>query len=214
MKIPSIFVYTHDSIGLGEDGPTHQAVEQLASLRCTPQLDTWRPCDTVESAVCWKQAIVRSDGPSALIFSRQGLPHQARDESQLADISRGAYVLFENAASPEAILIATGSEVGLAMDAAQQLAEGGCRIRVVSMPCAEVFGRQDAAYREAVLPAAVTARVAVEASHADYWYKFVGLGGKVIGMTSFGESAPANVLMEYFGFTVEKVVDAVTGVLN
>ncbi len=217
MKQPSIFVYTHDSIGLGEDGPTHQPVEQMANLRTTPNMRTWRPCDTVESAVSWKSALERTDGPSALIFSRQGLPHQNRDAQQVADIERGAYVLLdtnaESGGEPDAILIATGSEVGLAMDAAQTLAAKGRRVRVVSMPCAELFCDQDAAYRESVLPSAVLARVAVEAGIADYWYKFVGLDGRVVGMTGFGESAPASDLFKHFGFTVAAVVEAVEDTL-
>ena len=213
MKQPAIFVYTHDSIGLGEDGPTHQPVEQLTALRSTPNMQTWRPCDTVESAVCWKAAIERTDGPSALIFSRQGLPHQQRKEQQVADIAKGAYVLSDVDGTPDAILIATGSEVGLAMSAAQQLAGKGVQVRVVSMPCAEVFSQQDAGYRESVLPSDVLARVAVEALHADFWYKFVGLDGRVVGMTTFGESAPASDLMQHFGFTVDNVVATVEDVL-
>jgi transketolase len=213
MKQPSIFVYTHDSIGLGEDGPTHQPVEQLTSLRTTPNIQTWRPCDAVESAVAWKAAIERSDGPTALIFSRQGLAHQQRDDAQLDAIARGAYVLHEPGGSLDGILIATGSEVQLARDAAQQLATQGKNIRVVSMPCAELFEAQDAQYREQVLPSDVLARVAVEAGHADYWYKYVGLDGRVVGMTSFGESAPASDLMKHFGFTVENVVETVADIL-
>ncbi len=209
----SIFVYTHDSIGLGEDGPTHQPVEQLTALRATPNLHTWRPCDAVESAVCWKAAIQRSDGPSALIFSRQGLAHQERDASQLADIERGAYILRDAAGPLDGILIATGSEVQLALDAANKLAGEGKHIRVVSMPCAEVFELQDALYRESVLPSDVLARVAVEAGHADYWYKYVGLDGRVVGMQSFGESAPAAALMEHFGFTVDNVADTLGEIL-
>lgn len=208
MKQRAIFVYTHDSVGLGEDGPTHQPVEQLSALRSTPNLHTWRPCDAVESAVCWKSAIVRHDGPSALVFSRQGLAPMARDADQVANIERGGYVL-RAAANPQALLIATGSEVELAMQSAQQLAEQGIEAQVVSMPCAELFSAQDAAYRDSVLPPAVRARVAVEALHADYWYKFVGLDGRVVGMTSFGESAPGDVLMKHFGFTVDNVVAAV-----
>jgi transketolase len=205
MGIQSIFVYTHDSIGLGEDGPTHQPVEQLSALRSTPNLHTWRPCDTVESAACWKSAIVRRDGPSALVFSRQGLVPMPRSTQQVADIERGGYIL-RDCDAPQAVVIATGSEVELAMVAAEQLAEQGTQVRVVSMPCAEIFSAQDADYREAVLPAALRARVAVEALHADYWYKFVGLDGRVVGMTSFGESAPGGELMKEFGFTVENVV--------
>ena len=213
MKQRSIFVYTHDSIGLGEDGPTHQPVEQVASLRNTPNMHAWRPCDSVESAVSWKSAIERFDGPSALIFSRQGLPHQERSAAQVADIAKGAYILKDSVGTPEAILIATGSEVGLAMDAAKALEAKGKNIRVVSMPCAEIFCKQDAAYIESVLPASVAARVAVEALHKDYWYKFVGLNGAIVGMDTFGESAPIADLMKHFGFTVEKVVAAVEGVL-
>jgi transketolase len=213
MKQRSIFVYTHDSIGLGEDGPTHQPVEQVASLRNTPNMHAWRPCDAVESAVSWKSAIERFDGPSALIFSRQGLPHQERTTAQVADIAKGAYILKDSVGTPEAILIATGSEVGLAMDAAKALEAKGKNIRVVSMPCAEIFCKQDAAYIESVLPASVAARVAVEALHKDYWYKFVGLNGAIVGMDTFGESAPIADLMKHFGFTVEKVVAAVEGVL-
>ena len=213
MKQPTIFVYTHDSIGLGEDGPTHQPVEQLTALRATPNLQTWRPCDTVESAVCWKAAIERTDGPSALIFSRQGLPHQSRGQRQVASIEKGAYVLREVEGTPDAILIATGSEVQLAVSAAELLAGKGVQVRVVSMPCAEVFSQQDAAYRESVLPSDVLARVAVEALHADFWYKFVGLDGRVVGMTTFGESAPIDELMPHFGFTVDNVVATVEDVL-
>jgi transketolase len=213
MKQRAIFVYTHDSIGLGEDGPTHQPVEQVASLRNTPNMHAWRPCDAVESAVSWKSAIERFDGPSALIFSRQGLPHQERSAAQVADIAKGAYILKDSVGTPEAILIATGSEVGLAMDAAKELEAKGKNVRVVSMPCAEIFCKQDAAYIESVLPASVSARVAVEALHKDYWYKFVGLNGAIVGMDTFGESAPIADLMKHFGFTVEKVVAAVEGVL-
>ena len=213
MKQQSIFVFTHDSIGLGEDGPTHQPVEQLTALRATPNLQTWRPCDAVESAVAWKAAIERHDGPSALVFSRQGLPHQSRDSQQLAAVARGAYVLSDCSGTPDAILIATGSEVHLAMEAAGQLAAKGKQVRVVSMPCAELYEQQDAAYRESVLPSDVLARVAVEALHADYWYKYVGLDGRVVGMTSFGESAPAGDLMRHFGFTVDNVVAVVEDIL-
>lgn len=213
MKQPVIFVYTHDSIGLGEDGPTHQPVEQLTALRATPNLQTWRPCDTVESAVAWKMAIERTDGPSTMVFSRQGLPHQQRDEQQLADVARGGYVLHECAGKPEAIIIATGSEVQLAIAAADQLGRAGKQVRVVSMPCAEIFEAQDAGYRESVLPSDVLARVAVEAAHMDFWYKYVGLDGRIVGMSSFGESAPAGELMQQFGFTVDNVVAAVEDVV-
>jgi transketolase len=206
MKKRVIYVFTHDSIGLGEDGPTHQPIEQLASLRCTPNLDTWRPADAVESAVAWKYAIERNDGPSALIFSRQNLTHQQRDAGQLSDITRGGYVLKDCAGEPELILIATGSEVGLAVQAYDQLTAEGRQVRVVSMPCTSVFDSQDAGYKQAVLPLQVSARIAIEAAHADYWYKYVGLEGRVIGMTTFGESGPAPALFEEFGFTLENLV--------
>jgi transketolase len=209
MKQKTIFVYTHDSIGLGEDGPTHQPVEQLTALRSTPNLHTWRPCDTVESAVCWKSAIERKDGPSALIFSRQGLAPQLRNKDQLANVARGGYILRDYSSEPQAIIIATGSEVELAIDAANDLSAKGVKVRVVSMPCAEIFAAQESSYRDAVLPPSVRTRVAVEAGHADYWYKFVGLDGRVVGMTTFGESAPGGELMKQFGFTVENVVKAV-----
>ena len=205
MKQQSIFVYTHDSIGLGEDGPTHQPVEQLSALRSTPNLNTWRPCDTVESAVCWKSAIENQNGPSALVFSRQSLAPMPRSDEQVAAISRGGYVL-KDSADPQAILIATGSEVELAMQASDTLARKGISTRVVSMPCAEIFSAQGVDYQDSVLPPAVRARVAVEALHADYWHKFVGLDGRVVGMRSFGESAPGGELMSEFGFTVENVV--------
>lgn len=214
MGIQSIFVYTHDSIGLGEDGPTHQAVEQLTALRATPKMTTWRPCDTVESAVAWKAAIEHRNGPSALIFTRQGLTPQARDAAQVANIQRGGYILRDCQGEPEAILIATGSEVELAVSAAEKLAGEGRKIRVVSMPSPELFEQQDAEYREAVLPLAITARVAVEAAHADFWYKYVGLDGRIVGMTTFGESAPADELFEYFGFTVDNVVSTVAELLE
>ena len=218
MGQPQILVYTHDSIGLGEDGPTHQPVEQLTALRATPGLNAWRPCDAVEAAVAWRAAIERRDGPSALVFSRQGLPHQARDAAQVAAIARGGYVLRdcegEGERAPEAVIIATGSEVALAVGAAERLAEQGRAVRVVSLPCAEVFEQQDAAYRETVLPSNLLARVAVEAGHRDWWYKYVGLDGRIVGMDSFGESAPAAALFEEFGFTVDNVVAAVDEVLQ
>jgi len=206
MKKRVLYVFTHDSIGLGEDGPTHQPIEQLASLRGTPNLDTWRPADAVESAVAWKYAIERADGPSALVFSRQNLPHQPRDAQQLADIARGGYVLKDSVGEPELILIATGSEVGLAVAAYDKLTAAGHKVRVVSMPSTSVFDAQDAGYKQDVLPLQVGARIAIEASHADYWYKYVGLEGRIIGMTSFGESAPAPALFEHFGFTVDNIV--------
>ncbi len=204
-----IHVYTHDSIGLGEDGPTHQPIEQIASLRGTPNMSLWRPCDMVESAVAWKSALERVDGPSALIFTRQALPHQQRDAEQLANVARGAYVLSDCEGEAEAIIIATGSEVKLAMAAQQALAAKGKKIRVVSMPSTDVFDSQDGDYRESVLPSHIPARVAVEAAHRDYWYKYVGLDGRIVGMDSFGESAPAEALFEYFGITTEAVVEAV-----
>lgn len=211
MKIRNIFVYTHDSIGLGEDGPTHQGVEQTATLRMIPRMSVWRPCDGVETALAWKAAIEKQDGPSCLILTRQNLPFQARTAEQVAGITKGAYVLKDCAGTPDAIIIATGSEVALAVGAAEQLS--GKKIRVVSMPCVDVFLAQDAAYREAVLPAAVTARVAVEAGVTAGWYQFVGLNGKVVGLDTFGESAPAPVLFKHFGFTVENVKAAVESVL-
>lgn len=211
MKQQAIYVFTHDSIGLGEDGPTHQPVEQLTALRATPGMHSWRPCDTVETAAAWKSALERSDGPTSLILSRQGLPHQARDTAQVDAIARGGYILKDCEGTPDAIIIATGSEVSLAVAAAEQLADK--QVRVVSMPCCEVFEQQDAAYRESVLPSDVLARVAVEALHADFWYKYVGLDGRVVGMTSFGESAPAGALFEHFGFTADNVVAAVEDVL-
>jgi transketolase len=213
MQQPVIFVYTHDSIGLGEDGPTHQPIEQLTSLRTTPNLHTWRPCDTVESAVCWKAAIERQNGPSALVFSRQGLPHQERNNDQVENIASGGYTLSDSEGHPEVILISTGSEVSLAQDAARELRAEGTRVRVVAMPCAEVFQLQDAGYRESVLPSDVLARVAVEAAHPDYWHKYVGLDGRVIGMSTFGESAPAKDLYEHFGITVASVVEAARDVM-
>ena len=206
MKQRVLHVFTHDSIGLGEDGPTHQPIEQLASLRGTPNLDCWRPADAVESAVAWKYAIERKNGPSALIFSRQNLPHQARTEQQLADVARGGYVLKDCDGEPELILISTGSEVGLAVQAFDALTAQGRKVRVVSMPSTNVFDQQDAAYKHAVLPLQVSARIAIEAAHADFWYKYVGLEGRIIGMTSFGESAPAAQLFEEFGFTLDNIL--------
>ncbi|MCT6699066.1 transketolase [Rheinheimera sp. 4Y26] len=214
MKQRVIFVYTHDSIGLGEDGPTHQPVEQLASLRVTPNLMNWRPCDQVESAVAWQAAIERTEGPTTLIFTRQNLVQQPRTSEQLANIRRGGYVLVDCAGTPELIIIATGSEVELAVQAASQLSAKGKKVRVVSMPSTDVFEAQDAAYREAVLPSAVTKRVAVEAGIVDSWYKYVGLNGKIIGMTGFGESAPAEQLFEYFGITTAKVLAAAEELLG
>ena len=214
MRQRVIYVFTHDSIGLGEDGPTHQPVEQLTSLRTTPNLDTWRPADTVESAVAWKHALQRQDGPSALIFSRQNLPCHIRDHETEASIARGGYVLKGCEGEPELILIATGSEVGLAMQVWEKLNEQGRRVRVVSIPCTSVFDQQDAEYRQAVLPLEVGARIAIEAAHADYWYKYVGLDGRVIGMHSYGESAPAGQLFEEFGFTVDNILQVADELLE
>ncbi len=207
MKQRSIFVFTHDSIGLGEDGPTHQPVEQLAALRSTPNLHTWRPCDSVESAVAWKAALQRRQGPSALVFSRQGLVCQSRDAGQLRTIERGGYILVDVEGTPDLILLATGSEVALAVEAASLLDSKGIQARVVSMPCAEVFCDQDAAYRESVLPPEVCARAAVEAAHPDYWFKFVGLDGRVLGIDTFGESAPGPDVMNHFGFQAAHLVE-------
>lgn len=204
MKQQSIFVYTHDSIGLGEDGPTHQPIEQMTNLRNTPNLMSWRPCDDAESAVAWKSAIEYQTGPSALVFSRQGLPHMERNETQLKNIEKGGYILKDCEGTPDIILIATGSEVSLVMDAAKELSDK--KVRVVSMPCTDAFDNQSAEYKESVLPKAVRRRVAVEAMHSDFWFKYVGLDGAVVGMTTFGASAPGNQLMEHFGFTVDNVV--------
>lgn len=212
MGIRSLFVYTHDSIGLGEDGPTHQPVEQISTLRLIPNMSTWRPCDAVETAVAWKCAIEKKSGPSCLIFSRQGLPHQVRSDDQLSLIAHGGYILKDCDGTPDAIIIATGSEVGLAVDAAGELEGEGKKIRVVSMPCTEAFDDQDQEYKDSVLPPGVTARVAVEAGVTDFWYKYVGTG-RVIGIDRFGESAPASELFPHFGFTVDKVVSAVKGVM-
>ncbi len=209
MGARAIHVYTHDSIGLGEDGPTHQPIEHLASLRYIPNNDVWRPCDAVESAVSWKAAIERLDGPSCLVFSRQNLPHQARDAGQLRDIARGGYVLKDSVGVPDVILIATGSEVGLAVQAAEQLGDG---VRVVSMPSTDVFDRQDVAYREAVLPNACRKRVAIEAGVTDFWRKYVGLDGAVVGIDTYGASGPIEALMPHFGFTVDKVIEAARAV--
>ena len=214
MKIRSVFVYTHDTIGLGEDGPTHQPVEQLASLRLTPNMETWRGCDQVEVAVAWQQAIERKDGPTSLVLTRQPLAQQPRTAAQLAEIARGGYVLSDCDGQPEMILISAGSEIELVVSAAKALTEEGRKVRVVSMPCTERFDNQDAAYKESVLPKAVRKRLAVEASIAGFWERYVGLDGKVIGMTSFGESAPANVLFKHFGFTPENVLAQAREPLN
>ena len=213
MKAKSIFVYTHDSIGQGEDGPTHQPIEQLANLRLTPNLTTWRPCDAVEAAESWRQALTKEAGPSALVFTRQGTKTMARSESQLADMAKGGYVLKDCAGTPQLVLIATGSEVSLAVDAAAKLAENGVAVRVVSMPSTEQFDDQDAAYKQSVLPTGVP-KLAIEAAHTDFWYKYVGTDGAVVGMQTFGESAPGGVLLEHFGFTVENVVSKATALLK
>ncbi|MBB1428369.1 transketolase [Shewanella sp. 11B5] len=209
MGIQNIFVYTHDSIGQGEDGPTHQPVEQLANLRLTPNMAVWRPCDAAETAVSWKAAIERRDAPTSLIFSRQGLKAQARTAEQLANVAKGGYVLSDCQGTADVILIATGSEVQLAMDSAVELTKLGQKVRVVSMPSTTEFDKQDAAYKESVLPKGVTKRVAVEAAHADFWYKYIGFDGAVVGMTTFGESAPGGDLLKHFGFTVDNVVKTV-----
>ena len=206
MGIQNVFVYTHDSIGQGEDGPTHQPVEQLANLRMTPNMSVWRPCDAAETAIAWKAGIERRTGPTSLVFSRQGLPAQTRDAQQLANAAKGGYVLKDCTGTPDLILIATGSEVGLAMDSAEALTAKGTKVRVVSMPSTDVFEAQDAAYKESVLPSSVTKRVSIEAAHTDYWYKYVGFEGAMVGMTTFGESAPGGDLMKHFGFTVDNVV--------
>ncbi len=210
----NIQVYTHDSIGLGEDGPTHQPVEQIASLRATPNLSTWRPCDTVETAVAWRAALERQDGPTALVLSRQNLPHQARSDDQVAAIARGGYTLVDCDGTPEAIIIATGSELGIAVDAQAELAQQGHKVRVVSMPCVDRFEAQDIAWRESVLPASVRLRVAVEAGVTSPWYKYVGFDGVVLGLDRFGESAPGPQLMEHFGFTSMAIRQAVEGLLQ
>jgi transketolase len=213
MQIRTLFVYTHDSIGLGEDGPTHQPVEQIATLRLIPNMQVWRPCDAVETAVCWKAAIERSQGPSVLIFSRQNLAHMPRSSAQISAIEKGGYVLKDSEGQPEVILIATGSEVELAVKACEELTAKGKKVRVVSMPSTNVFDAQDEAYRESVLPSSVTKRVAVEAGVTDGWWKYVGSNGRVVGLNRFGESAPAGQLFKEFGFTVENVVKNVEAVL-
>ncbi|MDB4827360.1 transketolase [Gammaproteobacteria bacterium] len=214
MKIRQVFVFTHDSIGLGEDGPTHQPVEHVASLRLIPNMSLWRPCDAVETAVAWRYGIERQDGPTSLALSRQNLPHQVRDASTLENMTRGGYVLLDSeGGEPEVILIATGSEVALAMDSATVLREAGRRIRVVSMPSSDVFDAQDESYRESVLPRAVSCRIAIEAGVSDGWQKYVGLDGAVIGLDRFGESAPAEAAFEYFGFTVENIVNQVNAII-
>jgi transketolase, bacterial and yeast len=213
MKQQNIFVFTHDSIGQGEDGPTHQPVEQLTNLRTTPNMAVWRPADAVETAVAWKAALLNRTGPTSLVLSRQNLPHIPRSEAQLAEIARGGYVLLDCAGTPEAIVIATGSEVSIALDAVKKLQEAGKAVRLVAMPSTTTFDAQDEAWKEQVLPRAVRKRVAVEAAHTDFWFKYVGLDGKVVGMTTFGESAPGPVVMKHFGFTPETIVSAVESLL-
>jgi len=207
MKQRSILVYTHDSIGQGEDGPTHQPVEQLSSLRVTPNMSVWRPADDVESAVSWKAALERQSGPTALVFSRQGLPHLQRDDAQVEAIAKGGYVLKDCAGVPEAIIIATGSEVSISLAATEALQADGLAVRLVSMPSVDAFESQDQEYRDAVLPPSIRKRLAVEASAADYWYKLVGLDGAIVGMTTFGASAPGGALMTKFGFTADNVAE-------
>lgn len=214
MGLQNIFVYTHDSIGQGEDGPTHQPIEQIANLRMTPNMDVWRPCDATETAVAWKSAIERRNGPTSLVFSRQGIPAQSRNADQVAAISKGAYALSDCEGEPDVILIATGSEVDVAMKAAAALTERGKAVRVVSMPSSTTFDQQDEAYKQSVLPVEVGARIAIEAAHTDFWYKYVGFDGRIIGMSTFGESAPGGVLMEHFGFTVENVVNTAVELLE
>jgi len=214
MKLQNIFVYTHDSIGQGEDGPTHQPIEVLATLRMTPNLDTWRPADAAESAAAWKAAIERKTGPAALVFSRQNLDTFSRTPAQVANIARGGYVLVDSVGEPDAILIATGSELGVTVKAAEVLKANGHNVRVVSMPSTSVFDRQDALYKESVLPLSVLSRIAVETAHVDYWMKYVGLDGRVVGMTTFGESAPGPVLLEHFGFTVDNIVSVAEELLE
>ncbi|POS81804.1 hypothetical protein EPUL_006434, partial [Erysiphe pulchra] len=206
MKTRHIMVYTHDSIGIGEDGPTHQPVEQLACLRITPNISNWRPCDQVETAVAWKKAIERKNGPTTLILSRQNLTQQERSTQQLANIARGGYILKDCIGQPELIIIATGSEVELAVAIYQQLNYENRQVRVVSMPSTDVFDQQDQVYRELVLPKVVTARIAIEAGITDYWYKYVGVDGVIVGMTTFGQSAPAEELFQFFGFTIDNVL--------
>jgi transketolase len=214
MKIRAVFVYTHDSIGLGEDGPTHQPIEHAEALRVIPNLSVWRPCDSVETAIAWQAAIERRDGPTTLLLSRQGLAFQARSSHQLADIRRGGYVLHDGAGPLDAIIIATGSEVSLAMAAVKNLEEMGHSVRVVSLPSTDIFDRQEAAYRDKVLPPMVTVRVAVEAGVSHGWFRYVGTHGQVIGLDTYGESAPAKTVFEHFGFTVDNVVGVVSSLIR
>ena len=213
MRLGVIFVYTHDSIGLGEDGPTHQPIEHIASLRLIPNLELWRPCDGVETATAWRIAIDRRDAPTTLVFTRQAVVHQPRTAAQITAIARGGYVLIDGEGTPEVIVIATGSEVGIASEAVRQVAATGRRVRLVSMPSTNAYERQDAAYHESVLPAAVTRRVAVEAGVRETWWRYVGPSGRIVGIDHYGESAPAKELFEHYGFTVDNVVKAINAVL-
>ncbi len=214
MKIRNIFVYTHDSIGVGEDGPTHQPVEQTPTLRMIPNMHVWRPCDAVESVAAWQSAVEKMDGPSCLLFTRQGVQHQPRSSEQINNIYRGAYTLIDTDGTPELIVIATGSEVGIAAEAAKQLNASGHSVRLVSMPCAEIFAQQDQAYQDSVLPPTCEKRIAVEAAQGDFWYKYVGLKGQIIAQNTFGESAPGNQLFEHFGFTTERIVNTAKDLLK
>jgi transketolase len=214
MEAQNIFVYTHDSIGLGEDGPTHQPVEHVASLRIMPNMRVWRPCDSVETAVAWRNAIERRDGPTCLVLTRQGLPHQSRTAQQIEGIAKGGYVLSESDGDPQLLLIATGSEVALAMDAAGELAAAGTAVRVVSLPCTDLFESQSDEYRESVLPAAMSQRIVIEAGVSACWWRYAGPRGRVIGMDRFGESAPAGELFEHFGFSVSNVVSVANDMLS
>jgi transketolase len=214
MKVPNIFVYTHDSVAVGEDGPTHQPVEQITNLRTTPNLNTWRPCDTVESAIAWQSAIASTDRPTAMIFTRQKTVAQARDKATFDNVQRGGYVLRDTQGHPDAIVIATGSEVELAVAAAESLASANVKVRVVSMPCVEAFAAQSAEYKESVLPNAVRARVAIEAGHPDFWHRFVGLDGIVVGISSFGMSAPGPQALAELGITAENLVQQIHNVIG
>jgi transketolase len=213
MRIRVIFVYTHDSIGLGEDGPTHQPIEHLASLRIIPHIDVWRPCDAVETAAAWGVALENRDGPTLLVLTRQSCAHQAREAAEVANITRGGYVLIDTRGSPEAIVIATGSEVGIAAEAVRAVNGQGRKVRLVSMPSTNAFDRQDDAYKESVLPAGVMRRVAVEAGVRAAWWQYVGPQGQILGIDHFGASAPAKVLFPQFGFTAQKVIEAIGKVL-
>ena len=214
MKTRSIFVFTHDSIGLGEDGPTHQSIEHAAALRLIPNMSVWRPCDAVETAVAWRWAIERRDGPTSLLLSRQNLAHQLRTEAQIAAINQGGYVLQDEHDIPEVILLASGSEVALTVRAGQMLQDKGIRARVVSIPCTDIFDRQPTSYRDHVLPPSVRCRVAIEAGVRDFWCKYVGLDGAVVGIDEFGLSAPANELFSYFGFTADNIAQTAMAVLD